>query len=125
MPAYKKLIQNAVQKAFEKQLGDIAGSLTYKSVTTNYLPDDGGVTETETTVSLKGTLLDDAKTRITEGGGVITAPVKKALLPALSLGSISPKGGDRIQEADGTQWVVDAVAKDPVSALYTLYLRRP
>lgn len=46
------------------------------------------------------------------------------LLPAVSLGGVTPRRGDAIEDAGGTHWTIQSAAKSPLSGVWRVVTRR-
>jgi len=105
-------------------VGDVAVSTNYLShSTTIYDTSTGAVTATFATQAGVRVVFDEF--RIFQVDGVAVKPEdKKALIPALSLGSLVPAAEDQIIEG-GTTWEVVKVRVDPAEALYEVHVRKP
>lgn len=103
--------------------GNIAVSTNYESiVSATYNASAGTNAASISTVGGVSVIFDVFTLRAADGT-LITTEDKKALIPALSLPSITPDAKDRIIES-GTVWRVVESKIDPAGALWELRVRK-
>ena len=103
--------------------GDVAASTNYEAITsTTYNASAGTNAAVYATVGGVSVIFDVFMLKEIDGENV-RAEDKKALIPALSIPSVTPSTDDRIIEG-GVVWRVMNIETDPASALWTLQVRK-
>jgi len=103
--------------------GNVAVSTNYESLTSATYDSSAG-TNAAVFATVGGvSVIFEAFTLRAPDGSLITTEDKKALIPALSLPSVTPEAKDRIIEA-GAIWRVVESKIDPAGALWELRVRK-
>jgi hypothetical protein len=127
-------IQKLVNTALTKQLGDLAESATYISISSTYNPATSETTETRTSVTARGTVFYSKKdslslySRLAARGSVdlveANLPSFSAVVPGVQLAGVTPKNND-ILKRGSTEYTIERISIDPVGAAYIFGLRLP
>ena len=119
----KETIQSAVNKGFGS-LSTMRETVILKSSNDNptYSPTAQTISFDEDDVEVVGLF---ARYNIREiDGQVVKRFDQKFIAPQANFGGVSPQSIDRLIRADGTEWSIINVSKDPADAVWVLQVRQ-
>lgn len=120
MANFKTSMQDLAKTLF-KEFADIAQNCTYYQVKAGvYNPATGSTNSTQKKSTVKA-ILTDIKAEQTTLGEVVAGDMK-AMIVAKGI-AVKPELNDLIVNANGQEFTVVAIMKDPAEALYTLHVR--
>ena len=121
-------LRSTIQKAAKSAVaatGDIAVSTNYHSLSSTLTYDASAGTNTVSYSTVAGVSVTFEVFSLSQIDGQNIQPEdKRALVPAKSISSITPKVNDQIKQS-GQTWEVQGVRVGPAGALWDLQIRRP